>query len=303
MQWGEPIGLLYAIPLFLLAAWSIADSVNKPSEQSATRRVTEAVSPSRGHGSLSSVLLVACVLVGAAVLGIVMLVMGFVRSDHDETLYGELAKSGLQLIVVGVLGTALAAGWKWVEYQRDQRRAQREMQLKLFVRLVASYNKVKAIRRTLRSYGFRHAAGGLSQRQVDGFREQMTCLNTVQLDFEALKREIGEARLFDDKSVEILEELYKIESYLNRVLRLWERQGAQIDVGTDGEVVASGLECLIGKSAVFKSGVAAPRRKATEHMQNSIFGRSSEDVSKKLDELEEKIDQDDKDQDDTGIDP
>ena len=66
----------------------------------------------------------------------------------------------------------------------------------------------------------------------------MTCLNTVQLDFEALKREIGEARLFDDKSVEILGELYNIESYLNRVLRLWERKGAEIDVGTARRVRA-----------------------------------------------------------------
>ena len=125
-----------------------------------------------------------------------------------------------------------------MEYQRDQTRAQREMQLKLFFRLVDSYNKVKAIRRTLRSYGFSSAEGALSQRQVDGFREQMTCLNTVQLDFEALKREIGEARLFDDKSVEILGELYNIESYLNRVLRLWERKGAEIDVGTARRVRA-----------------------------------------------------------------
>ena len=69
-------------------------------------------------------------------------------------------------------------------------------------------------------------------------------------------------------------------------------------MGTDRKVVALGLECLIGKSAVFKSGVAAPRRKATKHMQNSIFGRSSGEVSQKLDELEERIDQDDEDQDD-----
>jgi hypothetical protein len=239
------------------------------------------------------VLLVACVLVGAAVLGIVMLVMGFVRIDDDETLYVELAKAGLQLIVVGVLGTALAAGWKWVEYQRDQRRAQREVQLKLFVRLVASYNEVKAIRRTLRSYGLCTAAGALSQGQVNAFREQMTCLNTVQLDFEALKREIGEARLFEDNSLEILEALQRVETYLNGVLKLWERKGAEIDVGTDGKVVASGLRCFIGESKMFKSYVVEPRRRATALMQDSIFGRSSWHVSSRLHQLEMEFDRDD----------
>ena len=153
-------------------------------------------------------------LVIAGVLGIVMLVMGFVQTDKDENLYVELAKSGLQLIVVGVLGTALAAGWKWVEYQRDQTRAQREVQLKLFVRLVASYNQVKAIRRTLRSYGFGTYDRFWIHRQVDGFRELTPPAQTVELaHFEALKREIGEARLFDDKSIEILQELYNMRVF------------------------------------------------------------------------------------------
>jgi hypothetical protein len=266
------------------------------------------------------------VLLFAIVVGIGMFAAGLALLEDRETVYSDLAKSGLQLLVVGVLGTAIAAGWKWIEfrrdverreieqrrdayrreaersrdierrdyeYERERRHIRREMQLALFVRLVNSYNDVKAIRRTLRSHGLANPSGTLSQRQIDGFRVEMTRLNRVQLDFEALKREIGEARLYDDNSVEILESLHVIESHLNRALSVWERNGAEIDVGTDASVVAVGLDGLIGESAKFKTGVVAPRRRATELMQASLFEGSSETDRTRLKELEDEIDADD----------
>ena len=248
----------------------------------------------------AEVLLVVLLLAAIAV-GVGMVLTGFVHVDNRDTLYVEVAKSGLQLVVVGVLGSAFAAGWRWIdfkrevqrrdyEYERDQRRARREMQLALFVRLVNSYNEVKAIRRTLRSYGFRNAVGALDEPQVHAFREQMARLNGVQLEFEALKREVGEARLFDGNSAKILDALYKIESHLNKVLRVWEYHGIDVEVGADAKIVVDGLQDLIGKSAIFKSGVVEPRRKATQLMQDSLFGSSSQSVSSKLDDLEGKID-------------
>src|SRR5689334_22240812 len=104
-------------------------------------------------------------IVVAIALGVAMILLGFAHTDDDRTLYLEIAKSGLQLVVVGVAGTAFSAGWRWIESRRETRRvhdeARRELQLTLFLRLVASYNEVKAIRRTLRSYGLRDATGAL----------------------------------------------------------------------------------------------------------------------------------------------
>ncbi len=226
------------------------------------------------------------VLGGAAIIGIGLLVVGLALVDERQTVYVELAKSGLQLLVVGLLGSGLAALWRWNDQRRDLRQARQEVQLALFVRLVKSYNEAKAVRRTLRSLGLAQDSGSLDQRQVDGFRDQMMLLNQVQLDFEALTREIGEARLFDENSPEILTELHRIERHLNSALQIWEKGGASIDVGTDVSVVAAGLDGLIGDSAVFRAGVATPRRRATELMQDSLFGRSSEKTRSTLQRLE-----------------
>ena len=109
----------------------------------------------------------------------------------------------IDLLSVGLLGGAIAAAWRFVEADREQKeraaadglaRAQQlhDAQREAFRRVVRCYNAVKSIRRTLRSLGFTANAGSLDQEQADRFREQMLRLNEVQLEFEALTRDLGE---------------------------------------------------------------------------------------------------------------
>lgn len=174
---------------------------------------------------VQAVLVAALVFAGALSIG--GIVIGMFKTDLDDEFWLEVARAGVQVLAVVVIGGAVAAAWRYLEQERsdqqkrlaDERERQRqlhEQQLAVFRQIVESYNEVKAIRRTLRSIGLREATGTMSETQVGGFRELMMRLNLVQLAFEALKRELGETDFFKEDTAEIVKRLYYIESHLKQ---------------------------------------------------------------------------------------
>jgi len=222
------------------------------------------------------------VLIGATGLGFAMVVIGAVMSDQRRELWLELARVGIQLLAVGIVGGALSAGWKLAEQRRSDRRRDFELelenkrevherQLATFVQVVAAYNGVKSVRRTLKSLGLKSREGVLDTWQVAGFHAQMARLNELQLVFEAMVRELGETDLFSSDTGTITRELAGIESYLNEVLAVWENHGADIREGSSRAPVADGLRGLL-ETPLFKNGVVQRRRNLTVAMHNHLFG-------------------------------
>jgi hypothetical protein len=224
-------------------------------------------------------------LIVAGTLSVGGIVIGTLLTHRDGDLWSEVARAGVQVVAVGLIGSAVAAAWRYFELDRDRLRQVHEQQLAVFRQVVESYNEVKAIRRTLRSLGLRSFTGTLNELQASGFREQMLRLNVVQLSFEALKREIYETDIFKDDRPALVMRLYEIEHYLNGVLHIWEDGRWQIEAGSDGAVVSSGLNDLIGPSMCFKAGIGAHREEITTLIHKHLFGPPSQSTKDKLSEF------------------
>lgn len=240
----------------------------------------------------------ATTLIVAGALSLGGIVVGALLTDRDDDLWLEVARAGVQVLAVGLIGGAVAAAWRLFEQvrsdrqkreadERERERQVHEQQLSIFRKVVGSYNEVKAIRRTLRSLGLRASTGELSEAQVSGFRDLMLRLNVVQLSFEALKREVGETNIFEGDTVDIVKRLHDIEDYLNGALNVWENSGSLIEVGSERSVVSSGLDGLIGSARRFKDGVVSHQREITRLIHEHLFGPSSELAKRELERLDQ----------------
>jgi len=111
----------------------------------------------------------ATALVGALVASLSVFFAGRTTDTWLDGFWLEMGKAGTQIVAVGVVGGAVTWAWKEVERARAdraaeisaekaQRRKRQQARNKALRReldeLGAMYNKVKAVRRTLRSLGF-----------------------------------------------------------------------------------------------------------------------------------------------------
>jgi hypothetical protein len=241
-------------------------------------------------------------LVVTFVVGTALLVVGLINSEKRDEVWFEAATAGMQLLVVGVLGGTLTAAWKWTEETRadarrdaeatlQSRREVHQRQLATFTQVVASYNGVKAVRRTLRSLGFESTDGTLDSQQADGFHAQMDRLNELQLVFEAMVRELSESRLFRADTDTITRHLSQVERHLAGVLRMWEVSGVQVRQGASIAPASSGIHSLLNRDA-FTDQIVTPRRRLTEAMHKHLFGVASPDQLEALAALEVEQDAD-----------
>ena len=221
-----------------------------------------------------------------------------------NALWLEVAKAGVQVVAVGVLGGALAAIWQNIRARRDReierndkirdREIERNDAIRAeLVSLVALYNEVKAVRRHLRSLGLdlerypdneqeQTKNAPLTEEQARGFHEQMLILCGLQLGFEAKVRQFGQTNFLDDDTVEVVEALGRIEKHLNGVLKLWEERGWRIREGTPLAVVYGGLKELFRVRDHFRPEVSNQMWKITVLINKHVFGgasKSTEDVA------------------------
>ena len=217
-------------------------------------------------------------------LGLGMFVAGWTRSTHPEDLWLEIARGGMQLVLVGVIGTAISAGWRWTEQRRSDQRRDLELRLEdareayerrlaTFLQVVTAYNGVKAVRRTLKSLGFKSGDGAIDGWQANGFHAQMARLNELQLEFEAVVRELEETSLFDTDTGAIRANLSAVEKYLNGVLSIWEDDGARIREGSPMKTASEGLKAIVEYTS-FKAGIVTRRREVTVLMHKHLAGNT-----------------------------
>jgi membrane protein implicated in regulation of membrane protease activity len=199
---------------------------------------------------------------GILAIGLIIAVALFVAGViHSGKLGLELAKGGIQLLVVVILGSAVAFGFRNLDERRvDQRRMEddhrteqrrkedvaREERLRVddyrakFVdELWAAYNRVKAVRRTLSAYGFGTRAeqltGEFTEEQCQEYGRQMKELDDAQLTLETLKRKVetDDGRLFGRNRAAIHARVESAESYVNKVIGDWEHHRDDVRPGND----------------------------------------------------------------------
>jgi hypothetical protein len=245
--------------------------------------------------------------------GIVLVALSAAFTNRPDELWLEAGKAGMQLLIIGVLGGLLSAGWQRVTQRRAEERAdlasslqrsqeeadrhrqsdleeherrlqhereQHERQLATFLQVVAAYNGVKAVRRRLKSLGFgdRGSPHKIDSWQASGFHDAMARLSEYQLVFEAIGRELRETRLYSDDSDSIIQDLVAMEEYVKRAVDFWERRGGHIRSGTPLNEVASGVRGIVSYTA-FDAGVVAHRQRLTQTMHRHLFAGESSSAS------------------------
>jgi hypothetical protein len=253
-------------------------------------------------------------LLSLLVLGLAVIIVGAWRAHLTDDrwfdgLWLEVAKAGVQLVAVGVLGGALAAVWqninarrqmkdKEIADQRDERAKlaakEREQEIERndkirteLVSLVALYNSVKSVRRILRSLGLdlktypdaereRAREIGLTGEQSEGFHAQMLILSKIQLDFESKAKQFGQTNFLDDETDNVVKNLGRIENHLNQVLWLWEQRGWTIREGTNLGQVSDGLVRLFRVGDHMRPEVSEPLREITRLINKHVFGEATE---------------------------
>jgi hypothetical protein len=163
------------------------------------------VGASRGPGRrmAASWLLALLALIGLMVI-VVSAVFAF-RTENTwfDQFWLEVAKGGVQVVAVGVLGGALAATWQIISANREAKLQRNAKIREELASLVALYNEVKAIRRTLRSLGLDLKTypdderatvvrtGLLTRAQAHGFQEQMHTRPALLCSSALLVRHFG----------------------------------------------------------------------------------------------------------------
>jgi hypothetical protein len=202
-----------------------------------------------------------------------------------DDLWFEVAKAGVQVVAVGVLGGALAAIWRnlsaWSEGQKEQRSKVREELVELFT----LYNDVKQVRRILKSHGLdlraRHRPDHpvdphqtLTEQQSRAFREQMLALTVLQLGFESKARQFGQTNFLGKDTDRVVTLLGDIEHYLHEILKVaWEQRGWTIHAGTQVAVVSNPLQMLFRKDP-FRASMSEPLREITGLINAHVFGEA-----------------------------
>jgi len=232
------------------------------------------------------------------------------RTTQDtwfDELWLEVAKAGVQVVAVGVLGGALAAVWRNMAVQREMKARdvaeQRELEIERndkiraeLASLIALYNDVKSVRRVLRSHGLdlktypaaeRESArqNALTKEQADSFREQMLVLSELQLGFESKAKQFGQTNFLDDDTDQVVKNLGRIENHLNQVLWLWEQSGWTIREGTHLGLVSDGLVRLFRVRDHMRPEVSEPLRDITRLINKHVFGEATERTQNALAEI------------------
>jgi hypothetical protein len=168
----------------------------------------------------------------------------------------EVAKAGLQLGAIIVLGFVVTEALKVVndererrgkeadaererrakeadaererrakqaDVEREERQRLNEYRMVLFRETVDAYNRVKAVRRALRAIGMDRLRDALpSQEQLAVFDREMRTLNEAELALERIEREVTAQRETFPHASSQINDLNTAQNYLRNVLTVWE---------------------------------------------------------------------------------
>lgn len=195
----------------------------------------------RPRGRIGRVMRSTKTLAALVALGGLMLATVFgLNIQHrpaDHPIQQELFKFSLTVLIGGVI----AFVFRLAEAKRQVRELRQRDLRDFYKRMLDAYNKAKRARRLLlsRTHAVKPAGGEesgtleIARRDLD---ELMAELQSVQLDFEALRREAEvNTKLFPDHS-KVRQHLRSAEAYLRRVLKVHER------IGRSGDMLAIGFD-------------------------------------------------------------
>ena len=114
-------------------------------------------------------LVLATFLVAALCAVALIVIGGTFSSGHSNDLWFELAKGGVQLLTIVILGGAVAAAFRSLDARRDDRRRLDEYRAAFVHELLDAYRRIKAVRRSLRASGLRSPTSGLANSLLSFF--------------------------------------------------------------------------------------------------------------------------------------
>lgn len=215
-----------------------------------------------GRPTVQRALIVVGLLLLAAVLLVTALLVAPSSKRAQEQFQLEVAKAFVQLAVIAVLGGLVAALLRYVESLREENRRLHDYWASLFREVVTAYNGIKAVRRSLRAWGFKSSSADyLSAEQVEQFRLQMNSLLTNQLSLESIGRELRTSPAADAQHAR--HAIRTVEKYVHDIIRDWEDHGRKITEG----VPSSQLNDLQHLRSFLEPATQGFKRNATEPME------------------------------------
>jgi hypothetical protein len=223
------------------------------------------------------------ILSATCLAGVILALLGDARSSTDVDTWARVSTAGVEIAVITVLGAVVTVAFRII----DARRARDDQRRQVLGEVVATYNRVKAVRRNLRALGLlRLDSAPIGASFANELRAQMTALNEAQLGLEAIKREVKESRLFIRNLDDIVDPLDTAETFLGKVLKPWEIGGGKVWEGSRSSTLASlDLERFIGDKRVFpdfETNVSKPLDTLTDSLHAELFGKppSSKDAGR-----------------------
>lgn len=214
------------------------------------------------------VLMVFVVLVGAVII-----------PSRASDLWMEAAKGALQLAVVIFIGGAVAAVYRSIDSDREQRRARDELRFKIFQQLGSSYQQLRTARRNLKFAGIHVVQASatkidLRPEQVKILRASMLSIVDVTTTLERIAQELDVRTVFD-RSDEILMALFAIVGYTERIIKEWQIHGVNFwpDEPTgDIRDMAALKEFLVSTEQSFRPNVRIPYESLIGAVQQELLG-------------------------------
>jgi len=180
------------------------------------------------------------VIAGGLVIaaGLFLAILLGLSGDAQRDLVVEVAKAAVGLFPVVFFGVIVAELLKRRDEERGKREKRREERRAFRDRAIAGYNASKSVRRYLRGAGFGpRVPPRLDDARLATLDEQMRALSTAQLQFEQLHRESEAPGAPFAKPEAIRVPLGRIETYLNLVIKEWERGRAALGEEPDARTL------------------------------------------------------------------
>jgi uncharacterized protein (UPF0335 family) len=218
------------------------------------------------------------VVIGGLILAAGLVLFGAkMAHEKGDQIWIEIAKAGVQLGILSIIGGGIAAVLRRLESLREEQRTLNEYRLNVLRDVTTSYNQIKAVRRILRAFGFNsRMTRPLAPDQVTEFHTQMKSLNEAQLALERLKREVVVRSHAFSEYQKLQEALTTVEGYIGDVLKNWEEHGLDIVVGAAPSVLIS-MERLQGfldsPEAGFRKGAAEPMDLLQDRIHSQTVGK------------------------------
>lgn len=212
-----------------------------------------------------------------AAVAVAMIVAGESGSD-DLSL--ELAKSGLQLLVVAIFGGAVSQAFRSLDAHREELRRIDAYRAATVDKLFDAYHQVKAVRRALRAAGFYEGtAPTITASHSSEFHARMALLNDAQLALERLNKDVMAHHVAFGANREVTAGLIRAaENYVKKVVSDWEKYGTKVSDGAEFRAVTDPLRNLtrfLGRSSRDTGGIkllSDPIYEAVDRIQSLRFG-------------------------------